>query len=129
MSLAFLSSLSANARDIAQPEAVSVTVFPDRYVSAGMSFSNVEALAVWARPIAGRLLWLDACGAGSTGRLLAAVERFHTLYADGIQIRAFRAGESGCLGAIEQASQSRVSDVADYLPYYPSDRTGRSLVP
>jgi hypothetical protein len=75
--------LSGVALDNAPPEALSVKVFPDRYVAAGKPFSDLAALETWAKPIRIRVLWLDSCGPASTGQLLAAVERFHRVYVEG----------------------------------------------
>ena len=126
--LALVLPLSGLALDAVPPEALSVTVFADRYVAAGKPFTDVAVLEAWAKPARSPVLWLDSCGPGSTGQLLAAVERFHTIYA-GIQIRTFAAGEAACAGMGEPTSQASLSEAPPYLPYYQSDRTGRSLVP
>jgi hypothetical protein len=112
--------------DSVPPEALNVKVFSDRYVAAGKPFSDLAALEAWAKPIRIRTLWLDSCGNGSTKQLLAAVERFHSVYAEGVQIRTFAAGEPECLGAGEQAGVSRpLADVA----YHATDQHGRSTMP
>ena len=43
------------------------------------------------KPILIRTLWLDSCGNASTKQVVAAVERFHSMYAEGVQIRTFDA--------------------------------------
>src|SRR6267142_2865024 len=95
--LALILPLPGLALDIVPPEALNVKVFPDRYVAAGKPFSDLGALEAWAKPIRIRVLWLDSCGPASTGQLLAAVERFHRVYVEGVQIRTFGAAEPGCL--------------------------------
>jgi hypothetical protein len=92
-----------------------VKVFPDRYVAAGFSFSDVAALEAWSRPIPSRSVSFETCGSASTRQLLAAVERFQSAYVDGIQIRALRPGEPGC-----------PSSDAGYLA---TDGSGRSTLP
>ena len=129
--LAFILPLSALALDPVPPEALSVKVFSDRFVAAGKPFSDLAALEAWAKPIRSRVLWLDSCGPASKGQLLAAVERFHSVYVEGVQIRTFAAGEPACLGTAEQASEDRdsVSPELTDGAYYASDKSGRSLVP
>jgi hypothetical protein len=80
--LALILPLSGFTQDNAPPEALNVKVFPDRYVAAGKPFSDLAALEAWAKPIRIRVLWLDSCGPASTKQLLAAVERFHFVYAE-----------------------------------------------
>jgi hypothetical protein len=127
--LALALPLSAHALDAAHQGTLSVKVFPDRYVAAGKSFADPEALAAWAQPSRGRVLLLDTCGVASIGQLLAAVQRFHSEYTEGIQIRTFGAGEPACVATVAQAAQGRVSAAPADLPYYASDQSGRSLVP
>ncbi|HZA95462.1 MAG TPA: hypothetical protein VE421_04935 [Burkholderiaceae bacterium] len=123
--------LSGLALDGVPPESLSVKIFADRYVVAGKPFSDIAALEAWAAPNRTRVLRLDSCGPASTEHLLAAVERFHKVYVEGIQIRSFAAGEPACVGSVEQASSSlnSASEIQTGLPYYPSDKSGRSLVP
>src|SRR5512132_1536009 len=80
--LALMLPLSAFGLDSVPPEALNVKVFPDRYVAAGKPFSDLATLEAWAKPIHIRTLWLDSCGTASTKQLLAAVERFHSVYAE-----------------------------------------------
>lgn len=129
--LALILPLPALALDNAPPEALSVKVFPDRYVAAGKPFSDLAALEAWAKPILVRVLWLDSCGPASTKPLLAAVERFHRVYVEGVQIRTFAASEPECFGAAEQASQDRdgVTRARADEAYYATDQHGRSTMP
>jgi len=129
--LALILPLPGLALDIVPPEALSVTVFPDRYVAAGKPFSDLAALEAWAKPIRIRVLWLDSCGPASTRQLLAAVERFHRVYVDGVQIRTFAAAEPACLGAAEQASWGAdgVSRAPADEAYHATDQYGRSTMP
>lgn len=128
--LALSLPLPALALDNAPPEAMSVKVFPDRYVAAGKPFSDLAALEAWAKPILVRVLWLDSCGPASTKQLLAAVERFHRVYVEGVQIRTFAMDEPACFGA-EQASRDRdgVTREAGDAGYYATDQHGRSTMP
>jgi hypothetical protein len=130
VALALALPSSALALEQVPPEALSVKIFSDRYVAAERPFSDLAALEAWATPKRMRVLWLDSCGPASTAYLLAAVERFHKAYADGVQIRTFDSGEPACVVSVGQVSSSRdrPSDTPG-LPYYSSDKSGRSLVP
>ncbi len=125
-SLMLILSVTGLGLDSVPPEALNVKVFPDRFVAAGKPFSDIAALEAWAKPIRIRTLWLDSCGNGSTKQLLAAVERLHSAYAEGVQIRTFAAGEPACLVAGEQAGMSRPLVDAAYLA---TDQHGRSTMP
>jgi hypothetical protein len=123
--------LSGLALDNAPPEALSVKVFPDRYVAAGKPFSDLAALETWAKPIRIRVLWLDSCGPASTGQLLAAVERFHRVYVEGVQIRTYAADEPACVGAAQASGPARdgVTRVPRDEAYFVADQYGRSTIP
>jgi hypothetical protein len=132
MGLAVSLPLSGLAQETVPPEALSVKVFPDRYVAAGKPFPDLAALEAWAKPILIRVLWLDSCGPASTAQLLAAVERFHRVYVEGVQIRTYAAGEPGCLEpAAERANWGR--DAMRRAPaddaYHATDQFGRSTMP
>lgn len=130
-SLAVVFPLSALGLDSVPPEALNVKVFPDRYVAAGRPFSDLAALEAWAKPIHIRTLWLDSCGNASTKQLMAAVERFHSVYAEGVQIRTFAEGAVECLGPTEQAGRARhgVGRALDEAAYYATDQNGWSTMP
>jgi len=125
--LALTVPATAFAADV-PPEALNVKVFPDRYVAAGKQFTDLAALEAWAKPIRIRTLWLDSCGNASTRQLLAAVERFYTVYTEGVQIRTFGPGDPGCLApAAVEASPARPLPAA--YEYLATDRAGRSALP
>ena len=123
--------LPARALDSAPPEALDVKIFPDRYVAAGKPFSDLAALEAWAKPIRIRFLWLDTCAPATARQLLAAVERFHSVYAEGIQIRALDPNDPRCVSEAEDANWSRITAVR--LPssdeYQATDESGRSSMP
>ena len=124
--------LSGLALDNAPPEALSVKVFPDRYVAAGKPFTDLAQLEAWAKPILIHVLWLDSCGPASTGQLLAAVERFHRVYVEGVQIRTYAADEPACAGAAEQArgaARDGVTGAPGDEAYLRTDQYGRSTIP
>jgi hypothetical protein len=80
----------------------------------------------------GRRRWLDSCGPASTGQLLAAVERFHSVYLEGVQIRTYAADEPACVGAAEQASwgaRDGVTLARGDEAYFATDQYGRSTMP
>ncbi len=125
---ALIFPLAGVAADSVPPEALNVKVFPDRYVAAGKQFSDLAALEAWAKPIRIRTLWLDSCGNASTRQLLAAVERFYTVYSEGVQIRTFAPGDPGCLEPVAgQALPPRALPAAH--EYLVTDRSGRSAIP
>jgi hypothetical protein len=126
--LAFMLPLSGVAADNVPPEALNVKVFPDRYVAAGRPFADLTALETWAKSILIRTLWLDSCGNASTRQLLAAVERFHTVYAEGVQIRTFAPGDPGCLEPLADRAMPARGWPAAY-EYLVTDRSGRSVMP
>lgn len=123
--------LSGIAADNAPPETLNVKVFPDYYVAAGRAFADVASLAAWAEPILIRTLWLDTCSPASTKQLLAAVERFQSMYPEGIQIRALPPGESGCVSAMDNKSTMPTNAKAPSADagYFASDESGRSMLP
>ena len=129
--VALVLPLSGLAVDNAPPEALNVKVFPDRYIAAGKSFSDLAALETWAKPIRIRVLWLDSCDPASARSLVAAVERFHSVYVEGIQIRTFGPGEPGCALAAALASSAppRMSRLPASDEYYATDESGRSRIP
>ena len=114
--LAAVLSLSVAAFDSAPAETVRVIVLPDRYTVGERQFSDVVALEAWMKPAGARVLQLDACGAASAKQLLTAVERFHAVYVEGIEIRTLSEVESECV--IEAAPTGR-----------PSNSIGRRLIP
>ncbi|MCG6873612.1 MAG: hypothetical protein LJE97_00830 [Betaproteobacteria bacterium] len=101
--------LSGIAADNAPPEALYVKVYPDHYVAAGKPFANLAAVQAWAKPILIRTVWLDFCGPVSTKKLLATVERFHSVYSDGIQVRTLSPGEAGCVSSADSKSSSQAA--------------------
>jgi len=127
-SLALALPVAGLAADNVPPEALNVKVLPDRYVAAGKRFADLAALEAWAKPIQIRTLWLDSCGNTSTKRLLAAVERFHAVYAEGVQIRTFAPGDPGCLDAMADHATPARTVPAGY-EYLATDRSGRSVMP
>jgi hypothetical protein len=118
LALALAVPLSALAADNAPPEALHVKVYADRYVAAGKAFADVAALESWAKPILIRSVWLDICGPSSTPQLLAAVERFHAAYSDGMQIRVPGARQAAC----PPAARADAGHLA-------TDEHGRGLLP
>jgi hypothetical protein len=97
------------------------------HVAAGKQFTDLAALEAWAKPIPIRTLWLDSCGNTSTRQLLAAVERSHAAYAEGVQIRTFGPGDPGCLEPAAFVASARV--LPDGREYLATDRSGRSVMP
>jgi hypothetical protein len=88
-------------------------------------------LESWARPIRISVLWLDNCSPASAKPLLTAVERFHSVYPEGIQILTPAATGPGCGMAAEHAVLGQ--DPKARLPggdeYYATDMFGRRTMP
>jgi hypothetical protein len=129
--LALVFPLFALGLDPVPPEALNVKVFPDRYVAAGKPFSDLAALEAWAKPIHIRTLWLDSCGNASTKQLVAAVERFHSVYAKEVQIRTFAVGAPECVEPTKQAGWARhgVGRASADAAYDATDQYGQSTMP
>jgi hypothetical protein len=128
--LALVIPFAGIAADNVPPETLNVKVFPDHYVAAGRVFADAGSLAAWAKPILIRTLWLDTCSPASTKQLLAAVERFQSVYPEGIQIRALPPGEAGCSSAIGSGSDAASSKAATVdTAYLATDESGRGVLP
>jgi hypothetical protein len=98
--------LSGAAANNVPPETLNVKAFPDRYVVAGKLFADLAALEAWAGPIANRSAWLDFCYPATTRELVSTVERLHSAYSGGMQIRTPHPGEGGCVPAAGHSSPS-----------------------
>jgi hypothetical protein len=120
---ALLLPLSTLAADDAPPDALNVKVFPDRYVVASTSFTDLGSLEAFAKPVVLRTLWLDSCSPASTKQIVAAVERFQTAYEQGIQIRTFSPRSPECASA-DYVGRGKIT--ADY---FATDESGRSMTP
>jgi hypothetical protein len=95
-----------------------VQVYPDHYSLAGQTYADLAALAARVEPLGANALQIDGCGAASGKRLVAAVERFHGAYVQGIQIRQLDPREPGC-------SLQALADT----DYYATDERGWSMLP
>lgn len=107
--LALVSPLSGRAADNAPPETLNVKVFRDHYVAAGKPFTDLAALEAWARPIVIRSVWLDFCFPASTPQLVATVERIHSRYSAGLQVRTLSGTEEECVSAAAQSSSTQAN--------------------
>lgn len=103
---AFALPLSGIAADNSPPETLYIKVFPDQYVVAGKPFADLAAVEAWARPILIRSVWLDFCYPASTKEIVAAVERVHSAYSSGMQIRMLSSAEERCIPATDHESAS-----------------------
>jgi hypothetical protein len=74
--LALALPLAGLAADRTSGASLTVTVHPDRYVAAGVSFPNLEALDALVKPMNPSLVRLEACGPASAEAFLAAAERY-----------------------------------------------------
>jgi hypothetical protein len=130
-SFALALPLSALAVDNAPPEALYVKVYPDHYVAAGKPFANLAALEAWASTIVIRTVWLDFCGPVSTKQLLTTVERFHSAYPLGIQVRTSSEAEERCVSEAESKSwsQGALGPLRANVEYLAIDENGRSMLP
>lgn len=74
--LALALPLTGLAADRTSGATLTVTVHADRYVAAGVSFLDLDALDALAKPMNSSLVRLEACGPASASAFLAAVERY-----------------------------------------------------
>ena len=127
--LALVFPLAALAQDRTSGATLSVAAFPDRFVSAGVPFVDLDALAALVDPANPSVLRIAACGDESANAMLVAAERFSGSY---LELAMQVASEPACttaarLGAI------RVSQAGGPLPirnsYVPSERYWRSVMP
>ncbi|HSD44626.1 MAG TPA: hypothetical protein VLD36_22520 [Burkholderiales bacterium] len=109
--LAFVVPLSGFALDRTSGAILTITVHPDRYDAAGVSFPDLDALEALVKPMRPSLVRLGACGRGSTDALLAAAERFE---GSRLEIDVLAATAPGCAAA--PARMVRVSQVLGPVP-------------
>jgi hypothetical protein len=110
----FGAAVAISGIDRAAAAGTTVKVFADYYSTDDAWFADLDALEAWMKPRRLHALRLDACGAASTKRLLAVVERLHRAYTDNLEIRALSDGDSGC----PQAATESALRAADSM--YPS---------
>jgi hypothetical protein len=122
MSVALFAPLVAFAAEPA--DMARVTVFPDHYAVGENRFADLAALETWIKGTGARTLRLENCSDSSPGRVMAAVERFHEAYGDGVEIRSLGAG---C--AARFASTGASAQAVERSPYLAVDAQGRSLLP
>ena len=103
---AFVLPLAGIAADNAPPETLYIKAFPNHYVAAGKPFADFAAVKAWARPILIRSVWLDFCYPASTKEIVSTVERVHSAYSSGMQIRVLSPTEEGCMSAADHESSS-----------------------
>lgn len=90
---------------------VSVTVFADRYVSAGQVFADLDALEAWVKTLRPQSVRLDVCEPASSRQLRAAGYRFRHVY---LEMRLVVAAQSVC--AVDAAVRAGVSAGARQAP-------------
>jgi hypothetical protein len=110
--LAVILPLSGLALARTSGATLSVTVFPDRFISAGVPFVGLDALEALVAPANPSVLRLDACGPESANALLAAAERFRDRYQE---IRVLAVTDATC-AAVAGIGVVRVSQVGDSMP-------------
>jgi hypothetical protein len=103
--------LTGLAADRTSGATLTVTVLPDRYAAADVSFLDLDALEALVSPMNPSLVRLDACGPGSARALLAAAERFH---ASRLELNVLAATDPACAAAPVHAIQ--VSQAAGPVP-------------
>lgn len=129
--LALAFPLTGVAADNVPPETLNVKAFPDRYVAAGKPFADLAALEAWARPIVIRSVWLDFCYPATTRELVSTVERFHSVYSSGMQVRTLSPGEAGCVQAAGSPNPlpAHVAITRTEADYLATDESGRGKLP
>ena len=73
-------------------------------------------------------MWLDSCGPASTRPLLAAVERFHGAYPDGVLVRSVGVATSACGDIVTMRGRARGAQLTE-TDYLGVDAQGRSWMP
>jgi hypothetical protein len=123
--------LSGIAADNAPPETLNVRAFSDHYVAAGKPFADLAALEAWAKPILIRSVWLDFCYPVSTGQFVSTVERLHSAYSGGMQVRTLSSGDEGCVSVASRSSASPAHEtvVRADAEYLATDEFGRGKLP
>jgi hypothetical protein len=126
--LALSVPLSTLAAERTSGATLEVAVFPDGYVTAGVSFRDLDTLAPLVEAMNLSLLRLDACGPAAARALLAAAERFHTVRLD---LRMLGASEPLCSESSPHAV--RVSQAAGPAPvpaaHHVSEKYWRRVMP
>jgi hypothetical protein len=79
VALAFALPLGGIAAERTSGATLTVTVLPDRYLAADVSFPDLAALERLVTPMNPSLVRLEACGSAAADALLAAAEHFQTI--------------------------------------------------
>lgn len=111
VALAFALPLGAFAADRTSGASLTVSVLPDRYLAAGVSFPDLDALERLVAPMNPSLVRLEACGSAAADALLAAAERFHAIR---LELDVIAANAPACAAAPLRAVQ--VSQLAGPVP-------------
>jgi hypothetical protein len=108
---------------------LTITLFADRYMAAGVPFADLDRLDALVQPMNSSVLQLEGCGPESAGALLAAAERYRGAY---LEIRMLTEGERGC-NATPAEGAVRVSQIGSAVsprrPDVPTDRYWQSVIP
>lgn len=108
---------------------LTITVFADRYMAAGVPFADLDRLDALVQPMNSSVLQLEGCGPESATALLDAVERYRGAY---LEIRMLTEGEQECTAAPAEGA-IRVSQVGRTVPArradVPTDRYWQSVLP
>ena len=108
------------------PALLPVKVFADHYAVGDQRFGDVATLEAWLKPMAARTLRLENCGRASAERLVAAVQRFHLLYDEGITVRYLG---DGCIAHVAQPRWLDNAVDVSGSPYLAVDADGRGTLP
>jgi hypothetical protein len=111
VALALALPLGAFAADRTSGASLTVSVLPDRYLAAGVSFPDLDALEKLVAPMNPSLVRLEACGGGAADALLAAAERFQAIR---LELDVIAPGAPACTAAPLRAVQ--VSQLAGPVP-------------
>ena len=116
--LALAFPLGALAADRTSGASLTVTVLPDRYLAADVSFPDLDALERLVAPMNPSLVRLEACGSGAADALLAAAERFHAIR---LELDVIAANAPACAASPLRAVQ--VSQLAGTVPVRAAPRS------
>lgn len=111
VALALALPLGAFAADRTSGASLTVSVLPDRYLAAGVSFPDLDALEKLVAPMNPSRVRLEACGGGAAEALLAAAERFQ---ASRLELDVIAPSAPACTAAPVRAVQ--VSQLGGPIP-------------
>ena len=127
--LTFAIPLTGLAVERTSGATLTVTILPDRYFAADVTFVDLDALDALVAPANPSVLQLEACGPHAASALLAAAERYRGRY---LELRVLAETERDCPAAMSEGAV-RVSQaggaVTARAAAVPTERYWQSVMP